>query len=304
MALLVAAVVVLVPTSLFLFGWWQFSRIPTVDVSAALSPAVGGGTNYLIVGTDSREGIDPNDPNAGAFLDEGVAGSRTDTIMVLRVAGGTTSLLSVPRDLWVIDPATGEKGRINSTFAAGPANLIVAVEQLGIPVNHYMEINFVSFAGLVDAIGGITIDVPAPARDGNSGLQIDEAGTVTLDGSQALAYVRSRYYEQFVDGQWQRDPTGDIGRTERQRAFLTSLLGSVADTRNPLALARVPGAVGTGMRIDDDLTYFGALRLAWALRGASPQAVTIPVTPRTTTGGAAVLELGPGAEDVFAGFAQ
>ena len=233
-----------------------------------------------------------------------MAGSRTDTIMVLRVAGGTTSLLSVPRDLWVTDPATGEKGRINSTFAAGPANLITAVEQLGIPVNHYMEINFVSFAGLVDAIGGIDIDVPAPARDANSGLQIDEAGTVTLDGTQALAYVRSRYYEQLVGDQWQRDPTGDIGRTERQRAFLTALLASVADTRNPLALARIPGAVGTGMRIDDDLTYFGALRLGWALRGASPQSVTIPVTPRTTSGGAAVLELGPGAEDVFAGFAQ
>jgi LCP family protein required for cell wall assembly len=287
-----------------LFGWWQFSRIATVDVSAALAPQAGAGTNYLIVGTDSREGIDPSSPNAGAFLDEGVAGSRTDTIMVLRVGGGPTTLLSIPRDLWVTDPATGDKGRINSTFAAGPANLITAVEQLGIPVNHYMEIDFVSFAGLVDAIGGITVEFPAPARDANSGLQVDEAGPVTLDGDQALAYVRSRYYEQLVDGRWQADPTGDIGRTERQRAFLTTLLGSVADTRNPLALARIPGAVGGGMRIDDDLTYFGALRLGWALRGASPVAVTLPVTPRTTTGGAAVLELGPGADEVFAGFSR
>jgi LCP family protein required for cell wall assembly len=296
--------VLVVPVGLFVFGWWQFSRIPTVPVAAALSPAVGPGTNYLIVGTDSRAGISPDDPNAGAFLDEGVSGSRTDTIMVLRVQGGSTQLLSIPRDLWVTDPATGQKGRINSTFAAGPANLITAVRDLGIPVQHYLEINFVSFARLVDAVGGITVDVPAPARDANSGLQIDRAGPVTLDGNQALAYVRSRYYEQFVDGRWQQDPTGDIGRTERQRAFLTSLLRGVTESRNPFALVRVPGAVGAGMKIDDRLTYLGALRLGWSLRGASPAAVALPVTPRTTTGGAAVLELGPGANEVIAGFSR
>ncbi len=302
---LLVVLVLLLPVGMFAFGWWQFSRIPTVDVSSALRPQAGrSGTNYLIVGTDSRAGIAADDPNAGAFLDEGISGSRTDTIMVLRIEGGSASLLSIPRDLWVTDPATGQKGRINSTFAAGPANLVNAVTALGIPIQHYMEINFVSFSRLVDAIGGITVEVPAPARDGNSGLQIDAAGPVTLDGAQALAFVRSRYYEQFVDGVWQADPTGDIGRTERQRVFLTTLLRGVADTRNPLALARIPGAVGGGMRIDDDLTYFDALRLGWTLRGVSPAATTIPVTPRTTTGGAAVLELGPGASEVFASFSR
>ena len=99
-ALLVAAVVVFVPTSLFLFGWWQFSRIPTVDVSAALSPAVGGGTNYLIVGTDSREGIDPDDPNAGAFLDEGVAGlAHRHDHGAARRRGHDVAALGSPRSL-------------------------------------------------------------------------------------------------------------------------------------------------------------------------------------------------------------
>lgn len=286
------------------FGWWQFTRIPTVDLASALGPVGAPGTNYLIVGTDTRAGIAPDDPNAGAFLDEGVTGSRTDTIMVLRMQGPTPRLLSVPRDLWVTNPATGEKGRINSTFAEGPANLVTAVRQLGIPVDHYLEIDFVSFSRLVDAVGGITVDVPAPARDGNSGLQIDTAGPVRLDGSQALAYVRSRYYEQFVDGSWVTDPTADIGRTERQRSFLTALLREVTGERNPLSLARIPGSVGAGMRIDDTLTFPDALRLGWRLRGATPEAVALPTTPRRTTGGAAVLELGPGSAEVIASFAS
>nr|WP_249419853.1 LCP family protein [Rhabdothermincola salaria] len=294
------------PVGLFLFGWWQFSRIPRVDVAAALSSSSGaGGTNYLIVGTDSREGISPDDPNAGAFLAEDVAGARTDTIMVLRMESGGARLLSIPRDLWVQNPATGEMGRVNSTFAEGPANLVTAVRNLGIPVEHYLEINFVSFGRLVDAVGGITIDVPAPARDANSGLQIDTAGPVTLDGTQALAYVRSRYYEELVDGTWRPDPTGDIGRTERQREFLSAMMSAIGGERNPLSLARIPGSLGAGMKIDDALGYLDALRLAWDFRGASPDAVALPVTPRTTSGGAAVLELQePGAAEIIASFGQ
>jgi LCP family protein required for cell wall assembly len=298
------AVVVVVPVGLFALGRWQFSRIPTVDVSSALSASGGrAGANYLIVGTDTREGIDPDDPNAGAFLDEGITGSRTDTIMVLRVGDGPPELLSIPRDLWVRDPATGQMGRINSTFAAGPANLVTAVTELGIPIDHYMEIDFVGFADLVDAVGGITVDFPAPARDTHSGLYVDAAGPQTLDGTQALAYVRSRFYEQLEGGRWVTDPTADLGRTQRQRAFLTGLMSEITGERNPIALARVPGALGGGMRIDDDLSFPTALRLGWDLRGAAPEAVLLPVSPRTTSGGAAVLDLQPEAAGVIAGFA-
>jgi LCP family protein required for cell wall assembly len=286
----VTAFAVLV-VGLFLFGWWQFGRIPKVDVSAALSSASGAGTNYLIVGSDSREGIAPDDPNAGAFLAEGIPGQRTDTIMVLRVEGSTTALLSIPRDLLVTNPVTGERGRINSLFQSGPAALIEGVEQLGIPVHHYLEIDFVSFGRLVDAVGGITIDFAHPARDANSGLDVPTAGAVTLDGSQALAYVRSRYYEELVDGGWRADPTGDLGRVDRQRLFLSALVGELGGTRNPVTLARVSSSFGDGMRIDDDLTYLGALGLAWRLRGFGPESLTLPGTPRTTSGGAAILDL-------------
>jgi LCP family protein required for cell wall assembly len=288
------AALALIGVGLFLFGWWQFNRIEKLPVASALSSG-GSGTNYLIVGSDSREGIGDDSPNAGAFLDGTFEGDRTDTIMVLRMDGSSRYLLSIPRDLWVQNPATGEMGRINSVHRSGPDALITAVRSVGIPVHHYMEIDFVNFARLVGAVGGITIDFPHPARDTNSGLDVPAAGPQQLDGTQALAYVRSRYYEELVDGQWQRDPTGDLGRVERQRAFMQALVGKVAGTRSPFRLASLASTLGAGVRIDDRMTYFDALGLAWSLRqGFDPESVTLPVTPRTTSGGASVLELQAG----------
>lgn len=284
------------------FAAWQFSRLERVEVGDALSSG-GSGTNYLIVGSDSREGIAADDPNSDAFIGTTVTGQRADTIIVLRVGDGPSRMLSIPRDLWVTDPATGEPGRINSTYASGPANLIRSVRSLGIPVHRYLEIDFVSFAGMVDAVGGITIEVPHPARDDMSGLDIPEAGVVTLDGAQALAYVRSRQYTELIDGNWVTDPTGDLGRVQRQRTFLSALLGSVASTRNPLTMRSVVSALGPGLRVDDEMRFRDALGLVWRMRGASPESVDLPVYGRTTTGGAAVLELSePDASQVLATF--
>ena len=94
-------------------------------------------------------------------------------------------------------------------------------------------------AGLVDGLGGITIEFEHPARDTESGLFVTETGPVELDGEQALAYVRSRHYEELIDGQWVEDPTADLGRMERQRTFLTHVIGKLSDTRNPFTLAGV-----------------------------------------------------------------
>jgi anionic cell wall polymer biosynthesis LytR-Cps2A-Psr (LCP) family protein len=152
-------------------------------------------------------------------------------------------------------------------------------------------------------VGGITIDFPAPARDQSSGLAVESAGPVTLDGTQALAYVRSRHYEELVGGEYEADPTGDLGRTERQRQFISALVGKMTGTRNPFELMRVSRALGGGLRIDDDLSFFSALVLAWRLRDFSPESVVLPTTPRTTSGGAAVLDpLEPDASNLAAEF--
>lgn len=302
----ILALVVLAPMALLVvLGWWQFSQIPKVDVLSSLTIGrARSGTNYLLVGIDSREGIDVNDPNSGAFIAGEVSGSRTDTIMILHMDGSNTSLASIPRDLWVKDPASGQMGRINSTFAAGPANLVEAVKAIGIPVDHYAEINFGGFASIVDAVGGITVDFPYPARDGHSGLAIASAGPNNLDGTSALAFVRSRYYEELVDGKWRTDPTADVGRTERQRDFMAALTKSLANERNPIALLRMPSALGAGLRLDTTVSYPEALRLAWTLKDATLTPVAIPVTPRQTSGGALVLELESGSAAVIDALAR
>ncbi|MEX1217471.1 MAG: LCP family protein [Acidimicrobiales bacterium] len=288
------ALLVLIPAGTLLIGWWRFSRLPTVDVSAALSERGSRqGMNYLIVGTDSRAGINSEDPNAGAFLTGESSGARTDTIMVLHVDGARTQLVSIPRDLWISDPATGQMGRINATYAGGQSNLIRAVESIGIPVDQYLEINFVSFGKLVDSVGGITIDFPHPAKDENSGLAVPSSGPQLLDGAEALAYVRSRYYTELIDGKWRIDGTADIGRAERQRVFFTALMTKVSNERNPFQLISMPGSLGSGMKRGSTFTFLDALGLAWSMKDASPQPVALAVSPRRTSGGAEVLDLQP-----------
>jgi anionic cell wall polymer biosynthesis LytR-Cps2A-Psr (LCP) family protein len=116
--------------------------------------------------------------------------------------------------------------------------------------------------------------------------------------------VRSRYYTELIDGRWVTDGTADIGRTLRQRAFLTSLMHGITGERNPLALVRIPGALGSGLKLDTTLGYLDALRLGWKLKGAEFEPVVLPVTPRTTSGGAAILELQPGATEVVGALAR
>jgi LCP family protein required for cell wall assembly len=295
----VALVVMLVAP--MAFAWWQFSRIERVEVGSTLQTAASG-TNYLIVGSDSREAIDPDDPAAGAFLGSPVSGSRADTIIVLRVGDGPARMLSIPRDLWVTYPS-GEQGRINGAFAEGPGALVAAVSGLGLPIDHYVEIDFMSFAGLVDAVGGVEIAFDHPAYDDMSGLVVDEPGVVTLTGPQALAYVRSRQYTEIIDGEPVTDPTGDLGRTERQRTFLTVLFSALGDQRNPFVVRTAVSALAPGLRIDDTMTFLDAVGLAWRLRGAPSESVELPVYNFSTSGGASVLGLEqPAANEVIAGF--
>jgi LCP family protein required for cell wall assembly len=276
------------------YGLVQYRGLERVAVGDALSPAGGGGTNYLIVGSDSREGFDPNDPNAGAVLGDDTTsdgGERSDTMLVLRVQPDGALMMSIPRDLWVTR-ADGTTGRINAAYREGPANLIRTVRgSLGVPVHRYVEVDFVTFAGLVDAVAGVTIEIPHPARDDRSGLDLPTAGRVELDGVQALAFVRSRHYTELIDGSWVTDPTGDLGRVQRQQQFLRAVMGEVGGSRNPIELMRVSSAVAGGLRVDDRMGLLDSLAFARRMRGLDPESVVLPVAGRTTSGGAAVLDL-------------
>ncbi|MEM8902434.1 MAG: LCP family protein [Actinomycetota bacterium] len=282
-----------------LWTMWSWGSIDRVDVSSTLD-AGGTGTNYLFVGSDSREGVDADDPNAGFLIGEEVTGQRSDTVMILRVEGDTASFLSLPRDLWLPIAGTGGEQRLNTAYADGPEQLIQTVQQsLGLPVHHYLEVDLATFSDVVDAVGGVTIDFPNPAFDDRSGLDVPTAGAVELDGSQALAYVRSRAYTEIIDGRQVVDTTGDLGRGLRQQQFMRTVLADVTSTRNPLALARIMSAMSGGLTVDDSLGLRDVLDLGLSLSGVTPESVELPVFGFTTASGAQVLGLEPGAEAVL-----
>jgi LCP family protein required for cell wall assembly len=245
-------------------------------VSAVLSPASSTVENFLLVGSDSRAAGDPNTGDTG-----GVTGNRSDTIMVLRIdrQGGPASLLSIPRDLYVEIAGTGDRNRINAAFNSGPATLVETVQQsLGIPVHHYVEIDFVGFKDLVDALGGVTVCFFFPARDFNTGLNIEQAGCQELDGTQSLAFARSRRFEELRDGQWVEDPTSDLGRTSRQRMFVNVALQEMfaAVKSDPLATGDLVSALSAALSFDEELDPVQAASSLRTAMATGLQPVALP----------------------------
>jgi LCP family protein required for cell wall assembly len=296
----VVAFILLTPLLLAAFGWWyassKFAEIERVPVSSVLTPTDGGATNYLVVGSDSRDavvaqgGTDPNvQPNS-----ESPSGQRSDTMLLLRIDGGEATMMSIPRDLFVTLPGGGE-GRINGAYNDGPAALIQTIQSnLQVPIHRYIEVDFVTFSGLVDAIGGITLGpeiIPCPAFDPRAGLNIPTAGPVELDGATALGFVRSRNYTEICDGVERTDPTGDLGRVKRQQAFLRTVMAEAGDSRNPFTLMRIADSVSGGLRIDDDMTLLDAVRFAWNMGRLDPTSVELPTFGFRTDAGASVLGL-------------
>ncbi len=278
----IAILVPIIPLLLLVGGYWWansiFNRIEKVDVSDVLMAGSGGGTNYLIVGSDSRDVLDPNAPEIDQDIEAPPGGQRADTMMLLRFEGGKAKIMSIPRDLWVTRADNGERGKINGSYNGGPKSLIKTIEDnLDIPIQRYMEVDFVSFAGLVDALGGITINFEHPAFDTNSGLNIQQTGPVKLNGDQALSYVRSRHYTEIIDGEEVPDPTADLGRIQRQQAFLRTVFAKLGKSgSNPLAMGRIASKMADGLRIDDDMTLWDAIQLGRKLRGLEPTPVKLP----------------------------
>lgn len=274
------------------YAWKTYDKIEKIPVAEVLTPESGGETNYLIVGTDSRDGLGDDVANKDVVVGEGVAGARSDTIVLMRVGADGNRMLPIPRDLWLPIADTKGKQRINTAIQGGPSRLIRTVEDsLRLPVHHYVEIDFAGFLDLVDAVGGVTIEFDAPATDPKSGLDIPTAGPHRLDKDMALAYVRSRTYTRLVNGKQVVDPTADLGRIQRQQTFLRAVMHEVGSTRNPLTLARIGDAVASNMKVDDALGFRDSLGLARKLAGLDPETVDLPVTPTRTSGGADVLLL-------------
>jgi LCP family protein required for cell wall assembly len=292
----------LLSASVLAWGLDKFNNITKIDIAGVDAAEAGQPSNWLLVGTDSREGLDPNDPANGVFLGDGAPeGKRTDSMIVARVNPGETriDLLSIPRDLYV-PLADGGEGRINSEFNGdgGEQRLVSTIESyLGIQINHYAEVNFVGFQDIVDSLGGVPIWFDTPMRDPGSGLDIPTAGCQILDGFQALAFTRGRHLEYFSDGAWHTDGTGDLGRSSRQQYFIRRVADTTLKKVNIADLGtlnKVLDIGGKNLMIDGGATAGSLLALAKAFATVSSDQIighSLPVYDFRTSGGAAVLGL-------------
>jgi LCP family protein required for cell wall assembly len=167
---------------------------------------------------------------------------------MVTVAGGTSQ--------------TGTYNRINTTYGSGPDQLVQTIEaNFGIPIEHVVQIDFEGFRGAVDAIGGISLNFPYPAKDTYTGLDVG-SGCQHLNGGYSLAVARSRHYEYEKNGYWQYDPTSDFGRIQRQNSFLRALINQAEHQYNPLTLNAFVGSVVQGVTVDSTFNVADLVSLA------------------------------------------
>ncbi|AXK37803.1 LytR family transcriptional regulator [Streptomyces armeniacus] len=245
--LLLVLLAVLLATPLSTYAWAETRLNRDVDLGAyGHRPPPGEGTNYLIVGSDSREGLTPGqqkDLHTG-----GASGRRTDSMILLHTGASGTTMVSLPRDSWVtipsyVRPSTGKrwgpaKNKLNAAFAdGGPELLARTVEyNTGLRLDHYAEIGFAGFVNIVDSIGGVRMCLDRDIRDEKSGADLKK-GCQTLDGTQSLAFVRQRHQE----------ADGDLGRTLNQQKFLSALAHQAATADTVLNPATLYPALSAGL---------------------------------------------------------
>jgi len=296
------------------YGYWRFNQINKEKLSLS---KVGASEpqNFLVVGSDSREALQKGDPDYNAFngRNEAPSGQRSDTIIVMRVDPKTHSvdMVSLPRDLWVPISGTGENQRINTAYSLsnGRQRLIDTIqEDFGIPINHYIEVDFKGFKGVVDAVGGVPMYFDEAMRDDNSGLSVTKPGCVTLGGEQAIAFARARHleYKDPKTGKWRSDPTGDLGRITRQQVFMRKVIDRAGGKATSLDLAGTNDLIDAAVKnitVDSAFgidTMLGLGKEFKSFSGDQMVSHTLPTTPFTTNGGAQVLRLDEaGAQPIF-----
>jgi len=256
----------------------KIDRIAASELTSLNSAPIpeGGSVNFLIVGVDDRSTIpDDWDPYFGEF-----SGRRTDVMMVAHVSDERIQMLSIPRDWRANIPGHGTN-RVNAAYVLGGPDLLVQTIQseTGIPINHYVEIDFAGVGAVVDSLGGVTLDFTYPGRDGKSGFDI-EAGRHTLNGEEAVAYARSRHYEIYSGGSWQSTGGGDLSRTGRQQEVLIALFSQVTSASSAFNLPTFLPTFADQITADEGLTL-GLMadlgRKALTLDSRSIDARTLPV---------------------------
>jgi LCP family protein required for cell wall assembly len=269
-------VVVLALVGTLLGTWfWASSKLTHVGALTSYSgrPAQGAGTNWLLAGSDSRDTLtaaQQRQYHTGS--QSAITGSRSDTILILHYGSGGPDLISIPRDSYVEIPAyrdskgaehSAQHNKINAAYDLGGPQLLVQTveENFGIRIDHYLEIGFLGIVNMVDTVGGVHMCLSAAIHDSRSGANL-AAGCQTVDGTQALAYVRSRYSL----------PNSDISRMSDQQAFVRAVI-QAADRPgvylDPFTLYPFLGAVLDSIAVDDGTGVSDLLTMARHVRGLS-----------------------------------
>lgn len=247
---------------------WADTRLNRIDALPPSQVPVTAGTNWLLVGSDSRQGLTETQQaelSTGGLQDAG----RTDTIMLLHIPRqGTASLISLPRDSYVEVPGYGME-KINAAFFyGGPQLLTQTVEQAtGLHIDHYAEIGMGGLVNITDAVGGVELCPPEPMIDPLAGLDI-AAGCQVLSGSQALGYVRTR-----------ATALGDLDRVARQREYFAALLSTVTSPStlaHPVRLLSLINHSAGAFTVSTGDHVWHLARVALAMR-SGVETVTVPV---------------------------
>lgn len=236
--------------------------------TATTGPHVGEQT-FLLIGSTSRCVLNGKQTSAFGSCAAGVTGVNADVILLLHANPTTHTLtvLSIPRDLALYNVRPGEFHKVDAALANGPSQLVTVIEQdLGIPINHFAELNFDSFQGIVNALGGVSMYFPNRLLDQQSALNIPTPGCHLLNGFQALAVVRSRHLNYWVNGVEQYDGTGDLGRILRVHEFLRVLAATLAKRglSNPITDNALIGAVAPQLTVDSSLSLTDMVNLVLA----------------------------------------
>ena len=287
------SVAIVLVSSVSSFGLGQVSSsIARIDVFNSLEDRpekTSKAENYLLVGSDTREGLTKQqirELRVGSTAT--AAGGRSDTMLIVHLskARDRAYIISLPRDSLVVIPEhvsssdketiiPARKGKLNSAFSYGGAPLLIETIELAtsIKIDHYVEVSFAGFAGIVDALGGIEVCTKVDIDDPKSHLVLS-AGVHTLDGIEALKYVRTRDF----------DGRGDIGRMQRQQQFMSAVMRKATSTGtllNPFKLKNFVNASLASVKLDSGLAPDDLLTLAKQLKNLSSgnvRTLTVPLS--------------------------
>lgn len=295
------------------YVWYLNSEIRRVDIKGLASTGVdaeAGSENILLLGSTSRCALKVQNPAYGLCSQN--AGINSDVVMIVHLQPSThrVSLLSIPRDTFVPNARAEGANKIDAGLYDGPGQLVASIEEdFGIPIQHFVELNFDTFANIVDAVGGVRMYFPMPVYDQFSGLDVTTPGCHLLNGVEALQVVRARHLQYKAPGvtsvdpeTWPQEAESDLARIRRDHEFLRVIVSALAHRGlgNPVTDLELVSSVAPQLEVDSAFSMDDIANLLLTFHGVDPNKapeLTIPIA--TSTFGSYVYEGGIYGDVVF-----